>query len=158
MGGKHMTVIYCCNVFYQLPFEGWCAKMYMKQLLKLGRFFRELCSKTLKVDKLHLMKKDIVIILCKQEKIYPPAFFDVMVHLAVHLPDKALLRGPVQYGWMYPIERRLGTFKRFIRNTARPEGSVAEAFTAYECLTQCSTYFSNIITRFTRPERNLDGG
>jgi hypothetical protein len=28
-----------------------------------------------------------------------------MVHLAVHLPDEALLRGPVQYGWMYPIER-----------------------------------------------------
>jgi hypothetical protein len=71
-------------------------------IVELGRFFRELCSKTLKVDKLHLMKKDIEIILCKPEKIYPPAFFDVMVHLAVHLPDEALLRGPVQYGWMYP--------------------------------------------------------
>jgi hypothetical protein len=80
-----------------------------------------------------------------------------MVHLAVHLPDEALLREPVQYGWMYPIERRLGTFKHFIRNKARPEGSVAEAYTAYECMTQCSTYFSDIITRFTRPERNLDG-
>ena len=102
------------------------------------------------------MKEDIVLILCKLEKIYPPAFFDVMVHLAVHLPDEALLRGPVQYGWMYPIERRLGTFKRFIRNKTRPEGSVAEAYTAYECMTQCSTYFSDIFTRFTRPERNLD--
>ena len=126
-------------------------------IAELGRFFRELCSKTLKVERLHLMKKEIVIILCKLEKIYPPAFFDVMVHLAVHLLDEALLRGPVQYGWMYPIERRLGTFKRFIRNRARPEGSVPEAYTAYECLTQCSTYFSDIITRFTRPERNLDG-
>jgi len=103
------------------------------------------------------MKEDIVLILCKLEKIYPPAFFDVMVHLAVHLPDEALLRGPVQYGWMYPIERRLGTFKRFVRNQARPEGSIAEAYTAYECMTQCSTYFSDIISRFTRPERNLDG-
>jgi len=58
---------------------------------------------------------------------------------------------------MYPIERRLGTFKRFIRNKARPEGSIAEAYTAYECMTQCSTYFSDIINRFTRPKRNLDG-
>jgi hypothetical protein len=58
---------------------------------------------------------------------------------------------------MYPIERRLGTFKRFIRNKARPEGSVAEAYTVHECMTQCSTYFSDIITRFTRLERNLDG-
>ena len=102
------------------------------------------------------MKEDIVLILCKLEKIYPLVFFDVMVHLAVHLPDEALLRGPMQYGWMYPIERRLGTFKRFIRNKARPEGSIAEAYTAYECMTQCSTYFSDIFTRFTRPERNLD--
>jgi hypothetical protein len=30
-----------------------------------------------------------------------------MVHLAIHLPKEAMLRGPVQYGWMYPIERRL---------------------------------------------------
>lgn len=103
------------------------------------------------------MKEDIVLILCKLEKIYPLAFFDVMVHLAVHLPDEALLRGPVQYGWMYPIERRLGTFKRFIRNKARPEGCIAEAYSAYECMTQCSTYFSDIINRFTRSERNLDG-
>ncbi|WVZ56366.1 LOW QUALITY PROTEIN: hypothetical protein U9M48_006912, partial [Paspalum notatum var. saurae] len=62
------------------------------------------------------------IILCKLEKIYPPAFFDVMVHLLVHLTDEALLRGPVQYGWMYPIERRLCTLKRYVRNRARPEG------------------------------------
>jgi hypothetical protein len=103
------------------------------------------------------MKEDIVLILCKLEKIYPPAFFNVMVHLAVHLPDEALLRGPVQYGWMYPIERRLGIFKHFIRNKARPKVSIVEAYTAYECMTQCSTYFSDIITRFTRPERNLDG-
>ena len=81
------------------------------------------------------MKKDIVIILCKLDKIYPPAFIDVMVHLVVKLPDEALFRGPVQYGWMYPIERRLGTFKRFIHNKARLEGSVVEAYTAYECMT-----------------------
>jgi hypothetical protein len=65
------------------------------------------------------MKKEIPIILVKFEKNLPPAFFDVMIHLAVHLPDEALLRGPVQYGWMYPIERRLYTLKRYVRNRSR---------------------------------------
>lgn len=51
------------------------------------------------------MEKDIAVILCKLEEIFPPAFFDVMVHLAVHLPREAILGGPVQYRWMYPIER-----------------------------------------------------
>ena len=62
-------------------------------------------SATLKVDVLERMKVEIVLILYKLELIFPPAFFDVMVHLAIHLPEEALLRGPVQYGWMYPIER-----------------------------------------------------
>ena len=47
----------------------------------------------------------ILLILCKLKKYFPPAFFDVMVNLAVHLPQEAILGGPVQYRWMYPIER-----------------------------------------------------
>ena len=67
-----------------------------------------------------------------------------MVHLAVHLPDEALLRGPVQYGWMYPIERRLGTFKGYVRNRARPEGSMSEAYITTEALTFCSKYIETV--------------
>ena len=85
-------------------------------LAELGRFFRELCSKTLHKDVLVELKQEILVILVKLEKIFPPAFFDVMMHLVVHLPDEALLRGPVQYGWMYPIERRSYTLKRYVRN------------------------------------------
>jgi hypothetical protein len=81
------------------------------------------------------MRGEIPIILCKLEKIFPPAFFDVMVHLSIHLIDDAILRGPVQYGWMYPVERRLLTLKRFVRNMARHEGSIAEAYVTNECLT-----------------------
>jgi hypothetical protein len=40
------------------------------------------------------MKDDIVVILCKMEQIFSPAFFDVMVHLAIHLPREAELGGP----------------------------------------------------------------
>ena len=41
---------------------------------------------------------------------------------------------------MYPIDRRLGTFKGYVRNRARPEGSIAEAYIAIEALTFCSKY------------------
>jgi len=80
------------------------------------------------------MKDNIVIILCKLEQIFPPAFFDIMVHVAIHLPREAELAGPVQYRWMYPIERTLGRYKRYVRNKARPEGSIAECYVANECL------------------------
>ena len=41
---------------------------------------------------------------------------------------------------MYAIERRLGTFKGYVRNRARPEGSISEAYIATEAVTFCSKY------------------
>ena len=81
-----------------------------------------------------------------------------MVHLAVHLPDEALLRGPVQYGWMYPIERQMGTLKGYVRNRARPKGSITEAYIANEALTFCSRYMNDVVTRFNRDDDKWDQG
>jgi hypothetical protein len=68
---------------------------------KLGIFFRELCYKTLKMNVLQRLEADIPVILCKLEKIFPPAFFDVMVHLAMHLPGEAMLRGLIRLQRIY---------------------------------------------------------
>ncbi|XP_059650232.1 uncharacterized protein LOC132295992 [Cornus florida] len=127
-------------------------------LTELSLFFKKLCSRALLVDDLEQMEKDIVIILCKLERIFPPAFFDVMVNLTIHLPREAILGGPVPFRWMYPIERFLFTLKKTVRNTARPEGSIAEAYIDKECLIFCSMYLEGIETRFNRDERNDDGG
>ena len=119
-----------------------------KAILELGNFFRQLCSRTLRKEVMKKLKRDIPLILLKLEKIFPPAFFDVMVHLAVYLPDEALLRGPVQYGWMYPIERRLGMLKNFLRNRSRPKESIVEAYLKSEMLTFCERYIDNVETRY----------
>ena len=68
-----------------------------------------------------------------------------------------MIVGPVQYRWMYPIERYLHTLKNYVRNRAHPEGSIAEGYVADECLTFCSRYLHGIETRFNRVERNWDG-
>ncbi|XP_026401685.1 uncharacterized protein LOC113297433 isoform X2 [Papaver somniferum] len=79
-----------------------------------------------------------------------------MVHLAVHLPREAKLVGSVGYSCIYPIERYLGTLKRYVGNKARPEGSIAEAYIINECLTFISMYFTETETKFNRKERNDD--
>jgi len=134
--------------------RGFLDRDIYEAIAELGRFFRELCSRTLNKDVLVQMKKEIPIILVKLEKIFPPTFFDVMIQLVVHLPDEALLQGRVQYGWMYPIERWLYTLKRYVRNRSGPEGSIAEAYIADECLTFCSKYMDDVETRFNREPRN----
>ncbi|XP_028104390.1 uncharacterized protein LOC114303461 [Camellia sinensis] len=107
---------------------------------------------------LQKLEDQIILVLCKLEKIFPPAFFDVMVHLVVHFPREAILGGPVQYRWMYPIERLLGMLKGFVANKAHPEGSIAEAYISKECTTFCSMYLDGFETVFNREERNDDGG
>ncbi|XP_075654732.1 uncharacterized protein LOC142624887 [Castanea sativa] len=151
-----------CHVLLQriLPIglRGFAHKDISLVLFELGSFFQDLCSRTLKRSELGKLKERIVLILCKLERFFPPAFFDVMVHLAVHLPREAILGGPVQYRWMYPIERHLEKLKRYISNRARPEGSIVEAYILKECINNWSLYIDGIETVHNRRERNEDFG
>jgi hypothetical protein len=71
--------------------RGFLDKDIYEAIAQLGTFFRQLCSRTLDKDVLDEMKKEIPIILVKLEKNFTPTFFDVMIHLVVHLPDETLL-------------------------------------------------------------------
>ena len=73
-----------------------CDEIY-HTICEVSRFFRELCAKELKANILNSMERSIAITLCKMEKIFPLAFFDIMIHLAIRLPREACLCGPVQY-------------------------------------------------------------
>lgn len=86
-------------------------------------FFRDICAKTLHKDNLALLEKNIGVVLCNLEKIFPPSFFDVMEHLTIHLAHEARLGGPVQFRWMYVFERQMGHLKNKVKNKARVEGS-----------------------------------
>ncbi|XP_038700144.1 uncharacterized protein LOC119997302 [Tripterygium wilfordii] len=127
-------------------------------IIEFSCFFKELCSKVLQVDELETLQNRIVHMLCQMERIFPPSFFTVMVHLVIHLADEAKKGGPVHHWWMYPIERYLGHLKSYVRNRARahPKGSIAEGYIADECLTFCSRYLDGVETRFNRPRRVHD--
>ena len=77
-----------------------------------------------------------------------------MIHLVLHLPEEAILGGPVHIQWMYPFERYLKKLKDYVRNAAKPEGSIAEGYVVHEALTFCLRYFDDVETRFNRPNRN----
>ena len=74
-------------------------------IIELSKFFKQLCSKVLETNHLHQLENNIIVILCKMEQIFPPSFFDIMVHLLVHLVSKAKVARLVQYCWMYLIEQ-----------------------------------------------------
>ncbi|XP_019260528.1 PREDICTED: uncharacterized protein LOC109238508 [Nicotiana attenuata] len=112
----------------------------------------------IQIDDLKQIEAQIPIMLCKLEKVFPPSFFDVMVHLPIHLASEAKIAGPIHYRCMYPVERWLYFLKSLIGNRTSPEGSIAEGYIANECMTLCSRYLHTIDTKFNRPERNYEGG
>ena len=54
---------------------------------------------------------------------------------------------------MYLVERYLRTVKGYVRNKAHPEGSIAEAYIAEECLTFCSRVL-DVDTKLNRVDRH----
>ena len=64
-------------------------------------FFRDLSATTLQVDHVEQLGKNIVEIMCKMEKIFPPSYFDVMEHLPQHLAYEALMGGLCRFRWMF---------------------------------------------------------
>jgi hypothetical protein len=122
-------------------------------LIQLSNFFNALCSKELVEADLDKLSTTIVDTLCRLEMLFPPSFFDIMMHLPIHLAEEAKLGGPVCYRWMYPVERYLRTAKGYVRNKAHPEGSIAEGYILEECLTFCSR-FLDMDTKLNRADRH----
>jgi hypothetical protein len=74
------------------------------------------------VEMMEKLEKEIPVLICKMEKNNSPRFFNPMQHLLIHLPYEAKVGGPVQYRWMYHIERALRYLKPMVGNRARIEG------------------------------------
>ncbi|KAH7849082.1 hypothetical protein Vadar_012749 [Vaccinium darrowii] len=133
-------------------------KKVVEPLIELSIFFSQLCSKGNRASDLEYLRDRIALTLCHLEKIFPPAFFDIMEHLPIHLVDEALIAGPVPYRWMYPIERYLLTLKRYVPNQACPEASIAKGYLMEQCMQFCARYLHEVETKSNRLGRNYDGG
>jgi hypothetical protein len=88
-------------------FRGYMANAMWQAIAELSYFYRQICAKEISKNMMEKLEKEIPVLLCKLEKIFPPGFFNPMEHLLIHIPYEAKVGGPIQYRWMYHIERAL---------------------------------------------------
>ena len=114
-------------------------------IIRLSRIFKRICATTINPLEMSNLREDTTITLCMFEKEFPPAFFDVMMHLLKHLVEELDICGPISVRWMYSIERYLKTLKGYVRNRVRPKASMAEGYAIDEALgfahSTSKTYF-----------------
>jgi hypothetical protein len=121
-----------------------------KPLARLSKYFKSLYGKVVSVKEMMKWENEIPIILCEMEKIFPPSFFDIMVHLVIHLAKEVRIGGPIQYRSMWSMERFIGKLANMVHTTTYPEGSIAEGYIFDEGLTFCSRYLHDCPTKSNR--------
>ena len=100
-------------------------------LIGLCNFFNVISRKSISVKHLGRLHEEIVVILCELEMYFPPAFFDIMVHLCVHIVDDIIDLGPTFMHSMMPFERMNGVINGFVCNMSRPDGRAISPKSAY---------------------------
>src|SRR4051812_35221304 len=100
-------------------------------LFGLCNFFDVISRKSVGVSQLRRLQEEIVVILCELEVYFPPAFFDIMVHLLVHVVEDIVQLGPMFLRSMMAFERMNGHIKGYVRNRSRPQGSSGQNLGAH---------------------------
>jgi hypothetical protein len=86
------------------------------------------------------LREDATITMCMLEMAMPPSFFDIMVHLILHLVDELYVCGLVHIRWMYHVERLNKVLKGYVRNMAQLEASMATGYLMDETLGLITEY------------------
>ncbi|WVZ49393.1 hypothetical protein U9M48_000759, partial [Paspalum notatum var. saurae] len=122
-------------------------------VIRISNFFKKLASPVIQISDMESLEADIAETLSFLETVFPPSFFDIMVHLMVHLPAQARIAGPVHFRSMWPVERFLMRLKGSVHTKSHCEGSIMEWSMFTECLTFCAQYLHGE-TQFNRHLRN----
>nr|GEV35642.1 hypothetical protein [Tanacetum cinerariifolium] len=89
-----------CHIMMQclLPYglQQYLPDEVAKSIIELCSFFKQICSVTLMEDDMLKAQSKVVDILCNLKLIYPLTFFDIMIHLFIHLPLEDLEGGPIR--------------------------------------------------------------
>ncbi|XP_074378255.1 uncharacterized protein LOC141719758 [Apium graveolens] len=153
-----------CHVLMQhlLPvsIRGILPKHVPLVITKLCFFFNAICSKVIDPMTLDTLQADIVITLCEFEMSFLHSFFDIMVHLVVHLVREIKICGPLYLRQMYPFEIFLCILKAYVRNRCLPEGSIVDGYSVEETIEFCTNYLAStdpVEIQRSRHEGRLEG-
>ncbi|MCO5594101.1 hypothetical protein L7F22_048122 [Adiantum nelumboides] len=111
-------------------------------LYKLGELVRWISCKEINPETIVRARDNAIETVCLLEEHFPTRILNIQVHLLVHLVDEVEIAGTVHARWMFFLERFMKTLKGFVRQRARPEGSMAEGWLVQESCVFVSEYLS----------------
>ena len=114
--------------------QGMFDSNFSETICRLSRLIRWLSQKCIHKEEIESMKQESFVVMALLQMQMPTTFFDGQVHLLVHLVEDISLLGPVPYRWMFFVERYMKILKGFVRQRAKPEGSMSEGYLLQEAI------------------------
>ena len=108
--------------------------------MSLCSFFNSISQKVTDEQSLEDLEKNMIRVMCLLEAYFPPTFFDIFVHLIVHLVKEIRYLGPMFLHHMYPYERFMSTLNWYAKSRVHPEGSMAQCYSTEEVVDWCLGY------------------
>jgi hypothetical protein len=66
-----------------IMFLGYMPNAMWQAIAELSYFYRQICAKDISKNMMEKLQKEIPVLLCRPEKIFPPGFFNPMEHLLI---------------------------------------------------------------------------
>ena len=102
--------------------------------------FSRISQKTIGKQELSDLHEFVVETQNQLEMCLPPAFFDIMPHLMIHMVHQIQALGPCYLHEMWSYERFLSVLSRYVHNRAYLEGSMIEGYSTEEVIECCQEY------------------
>jgi hypothetical protein len=111
-----------------IALRGILPKKFRLTIVKLCAFLNAISRKVIDPDNLIKLQNDVVQCLVGFELMFPPSFFNIMTDILVHLVKEIDILGLVFLHNMFPFVRFMAKLKKYVRNRARPEGSIDSGY------------------------------
>jgi hypothetical protein len=112
---------------------------------RLCYFFNRISQKVIDCDELASLKEFAVEIVSQFEMCFPPAFFDIMVHLVEHLVPQIEALGPTYLHEMWTYERFMSILNGYVSTHARPEASMVEGYLTKETIESGGLFCNRVL-------------
>ena len=124
--------------------------------MKLCAFLNAISQKVIDPEIIPRLRSDVAQCLVSFELVFPPSSFNIMTHVLVHLVDEIVILGPVFLHNMFPFERFMGVLKKYVRNRARPEGSISMGHQTEDVIGFCVDFIPGL-NKIGLPKSRYEG-
>jgi hypothetical protein len=144
------------TVFLPIAIKAIKPEFLKMAITRMCYFFSKISQKTIGKKELSDLHDFVVETQNQLEMCFTSCFFDIMVHLMIHMVHQIQALGPCYLHEMWSYERFISVLSRYVHNQAYPEGSMIEGYSSQEVI-ECYQEYLKVQRGIGNPDSHHKG-